>query len=171
MPKPSGYKTVPHDVPQKEMVGDIAATARGLRMVNLIQSACVIIPPSRKPPFVAGTAAGRPSAQHDVGALNLTGAIYGSTAEVVPLMWNYVSGAFKARFGNRVKIYTEEDMGDDIAFAYRKQLMRGELQLQANSDDPGSGMQFSVSGRRAPRLQQTNALAEESSALRHRLPG
>ena len=163
MPKPSGYKPFLMTFPQKEMVGDIAATARSLRMVNLIQSACVISTAEQEAALRRRySGPGAQAHKHDVGALNLTGAIYGSTAEVVPLMWNYVSGAFKARFGNRVKIYLEEDMGDDIAFAYRKQLMRGELQLQANSDDPGSGMQFSVIGpARAQDCNKQMALAEE----------
>jgi hypothetical protein len=64
--------------------------------------------------------------EHQIGAWTAYGALYG-TREQVDVNWKIVNNTVKV--AGKGTIVTEEEAGDDIAFTYRADLMRGKMTL------------------------------------------
>ncbi len=63
--------------------------------------------------------------EHQLGAWNVYAALYGSPDQI-DVNWNIIKGAVEASGG---ELLTEEQAGDNYAFNYRKDLMRGDMNL------------------------------------------
>ncbi len=150
-PPTGGFKPFLMKFPKVDMISDIIETLMPLRLANIIPNACVVVNAgweaagfftydkngkgTNRNTFYKGNDSLPPDKfqeiqdKYNIGAWNFYAALYGSP-EQVELNWKYVSGSFKAKFGDQVEIVTEEDAKDDPIFEYRKQLMMGGSTLQ-----------------------------------------
>ncbi len=124
-PPPGGYKPFLMKFPKVEMIGDIIQTLMPLRLANIIPNACVVVNAgweaagyftydkngkgTNRNNFYKGKDSLPPDVfqdimnKYEIGAWNFYAALYGAP-EQVNLNWKYVSGAFKAKFGDQVQI-------------------------------------------------------------------
>lgn len=167
-PPPGGYMPFCIKFPRNEMIADIIKPLMFLRQAQIVPNATALVNAgweaatsfanNRKNNggFLSKGAGIIPTKKlmesYDVGAWNLYGAVYG-TPEQVALNWMYVSGTFKAAFGDKIRIITEKEAKGDPVFEYRKQLMMGGITQQNPLDKwrPGGGsMKFSASAAARP---------------------
>jgi 4-cresol dehydrogenase (hydroxylating) len=167
-PPPGGYIPFCIRFPKPEMIGDIIKPLMFLRQTQIVPNACALVNAGWEAATCfandgknnggflnkGGTVipAKRLMDSYGVGAWNLYGAVYG-TPEQVALNWMYVSGTFKAAFGNKIRIITEKEAKGDPAFEYRKQLMMGGV-TEHNPLDRwragGGAMRFSATAAARP---------------------
>ncbi|HIJ86648.1 MAG TPA: FAD-binding oxidoreductase [Desulfuromonadales bacterium] len=162
-PPPGGYMPFCIKFPRNEMISDIIKPLMFLRQAQIVPNACVLVNAGWEAAtgfannkknngnFLNKGTGAIPTKKlmdsYDVGAWNLYGAVYGSP-EQVALNWMYVSGTFKAAFGDKIRIITEKEAKGDPAFEYRKQLMMGGVTQQSPLDmwrAGGGSMKFSAS--------------------------
>lgn len=167
-PPPGGYMPFCIKFPRKEMIADIIKPLMFLRQAQIVPNACALVNTGWEAAtcfatnkknigrFLNKTGGSIPSKKlmdtYNIGAWNLYGAVYGSP-EQVALNWMYVSGTFKAAFGDKIKIITEKEAKGDPVFQYRKQLMMGGVTQQSPLDQwcPGGGsMRFSPTAAARP---------------------
>ena len=150
-PPPGGYVPFLMKFPKVEMLADIIKTLMPLRLSQIIPNACIVVNAGWEAAgYFTYDANGRGTNRdtfykkkdslppevfqqimdrYGCGAWNFYAALYGSP-EQVALNWKYVSGAFKQKFGDQVKIVTEKEAQGDPIFEYRRQLMMGGSTLQ-----------------------------------------
>lgn len=150
-PPPGGYFPFLMKFPRVEMLADIIKTLMPLRLNQIIPNACIVVNAgweaagyftydengkgTNRDSFYKKKDSLPPEVFQQImdrfgcGAWNFYAALYG-TPEQVALSWKYVSGAFKQKFGNDVKIVTEKEAEGDPIFEYRRQLMMGGSTLQ-----------------------------------------
>jgi len=89
----------------------------------------------------------------DLGAWNLWGTLYGPP-DIIELNWEIVTRTFRDRFGDAMKIFTDENRKGDIGYDYRTKLMRGVMTLQEfglyNWRGGGGGMWLFTSAAARP---------------------
>lgn len=139
MPAPPAFKPFVVRYGQEADIEKIIETIRPLRLAQIVPNAVVIA----NVLWEAGTfltrndyyqgegqisdqAVKRIMGEHGLGAWNVYAALYGSP-EQIDVNWNIVSGAFAASGG---EILTEDAVGDSPVFQYRRDLMRGDMNLQ-----------------------------------------
>ncbi|MCC2681283.1 MAG: 4-cresol dehydrogenase (hydroxylating) [Nitrosospira multiformis] len=140
MPAPPAYKPFVIRYPDEEDIVEIVEIMRPLRINGVIPNAAVIAHALYEAPVVArrsdyvtgpgsipDAAVRKLVKDHNLGIWNVYAALYG-TEEQIALNWKIVTQAF-GRSG-RGQILTQQDVGDDPAFAYRAALMRGDMNLQ-----------------------------------------
>ena len=179
-PPPGGYMPFCIKFPRHEMIADIIKPLMFLRQAQIVPNACALVSAGweaatsfagnkknsggflKTGPGVIPTK--KLMESYNVGAWNLYGAVYGSP-EQVALNWMYVSGTFKAAFGDKIRIITEKEAKGDPAFEYRKQLMMGGITQQSPLDtwrSGGGSMKFSpVAAARATECYQQAKTASE----------
>ncbi len=167
-PPPGGYIPFCIKFPRNEMIADIIKPLMFLRQAQIVPNACALVNAgweaatsfannkNNNGSFLNKGNGVIPTKKlmdsYDVGAWNLYGAVYGSP-EQVALNWMYVSGTFKAAFGDKIRIITEKEAKGDPAFEYRKQLMMGGVTQQSPLDmwrAGGGSMRFSASAAARP---------------------
>ncbi len=167
-PPPGGYIPFCIKFPRNEMIADIIKPLMFLRQAQIVPNACALVNAgweaatsfannkNNNGSFLNKGNGVIPTKKlmdsYDVGAWNLYGAVYGSP-EQVALNWMYVSGTFKAAFGDKIRIITEKEAKGDPAFEYRKQLMMGGVTQQSPLDmwrAGGGSMKFSASAAARP---------------------
>jgi 4-cresol dehydrogenase (hydroxylating) len=167
-PPPGGYMPFCIKFPRHEMIADIIKPLMFLRQAQIVPNACALVNAGweaatsfannkKNNGGFLNNGSGAISTKklmdgYNVGAWNLYGAVYGSP-EQVALNWMYVSGTFKAAFGDKIRIITEKEAKGDPAFEYRKQLMMGGITQQSPLDKwcPGGGsMRFSATAAARP---------------------
>ena len=167
-PPPGGYMPFCIKFPREEMISDIIKPLMFLRQAQIVPNACALVNAGWEAAtcfannkknngrFLNSGNGAIPTKKlvdsFNVGAWNLYGAVYG-TPEQVALNWMYVSGTFKAAFGNGIRIITEKEAKGDPVFEYRKQLMMGGVTQQNPLDRwrPGGGfMRFSPTADARP---------------------
>ncbi len=184
-PPPGGYMPFCIRFPRAEMIGDVIKPLMFLRQTQIVPNAAALTNAGFEAAtrFAAGgrrgsfvSEGGRPipvaalMESYKVGAWNLYGAVYGSP-EQVALNWKYVAGTFKQAFGDRIRILTEKEAGDDPAFQLRKRLMMGEATAQHPLDvwRPGGGsMRFSATASARPAEIAGQAKLASEIVNRHR---
>jgi len=139
MPAPPAFKPFVVRYGAERDIVDIVETIRPLRIANIIPNAVVIA----NALWEAGTfleradyftgegaiddgAVARIMDEHRLGWWNVYAALYG-TPEQIEVNWKLVSGAFEA---SRGIVETEEQVGDSPVFGYRRDLMRGDMNLR-----------------------------------------
>ena len=166
-PPPGGYMPFCIKFPKPEMMSDIIKPLMFLRQSQIVPNACALVNAGweaatsfandgRSSGFLSDGAAVIPARKlmesYGAGAWNLYGAVYG-TPEQVALNWMYVSGTFKAAFGDKIRIITEKEAKGDPAFAYRKQLMMGGVTEHNPLDkwrDGGGSLRFQATAAARP---------------------
>ncbi len=150
-PPPGGYLPFLMKFPKVEMLPEIIKTIMPLRLSQVIPNACVVVnslleaacycnydengKPTSRDSYYRGKGILPPQViqqiidKCNIGAWNFYAALYGSR-EQVALAWKYVSGSFKAKFGNQVEIVTAKEAKDDPNFEFRRQMMMGGSSLQ-----------------------------------------
>ena len=139
LPAPPAFKPFLVRYPQEEDIVKIVETIRPLRIAMIIPNAVVIAGALweagafvKRADYYPGEGAIPDSAvreimrEHELGSWNVYAALYG-TPEQIDVNWKIVTGAFKASGG---EIVTEEQLGDNPIFKYRRDLMRGDMNLQ-----------------------------------------
>jgi 4-cresol dehydrogenase (hydroxylating) len=139
MPAPPVFKPFAVQYGREEDVEEIVEVIRPLRISGVIPNAVVIAhalyeaPVKAKrsdhvtgPGAISDEAVRQLMKQHNLGAWNVYAALYG-TQEQVDVNWKIVTQALGK--SGKAKIVTEQDAGDDPAFAYRAALMRGDMNL------------------------------------------
>ncbi|WP_027714409.1 FAD-binding oxidoreductase [Desulfuromonas sp. TF] len=156
-PPAGGYKPFCLRLPKTEMLEKLMGPLVLLRQTHIIPNACALVNAGWESNDRTAHNAGA-KGPGGVGAWNLYGAVYG-TPEQVELNWGYVTGTFKALFGDQAQIITEQEAKDDPVFQHRKQLMQGRTQSQRYK---GGVMQFSaIAPAVASECRQQVRVAEE----------
>ncbi|MBI2313821.1 MAG: FAD-binding oxidoreductase [Betaproteobacteria bacterium] len=140
MPAPPAFKPFCIRYPDETDIVEIVETIRPLRIAMIIPNAVVIssaiweaAATIRRSQYYSGTGQIPDEVLRDlakkngIGAWNVYAALYGSP-EQIEVNWNIV----KAFFGKskKAEILTEKELGDNPAFRYRADLMRGDMNLQ-----------------------------------------
>ncbi len=139
MPAPPAFKPFVVRFDADADIVRIVDTIRPLRIANVIPNAVVIANVlweatvlARRTDYFAGDGAidaaalRRIMADHRLGWWNVYAALYG-TEEQIAVNWKMVTAAFAAAGGT---IETEAEAGDNPVFRYRRDLMRGDMNLQ-----------------------------------------
>jgi 4-cresol dehydrogenase (hydroxylating) len=136
-PPPGGYFPFLMKFPRVDMLTEIIKTLMPLRLNQIIPNACIVVNAgweaagyftydengrgTNRDTFYKKKDSLPPEVfqqimdKYGCGAWNFYAALYGSP-EQVALSWKYVSGAFKQKFGNDVKIITEKEAQGDPIF-------------------------------------------------------
>ena len=140
MPAPPAYKPFLIRYPDEADISGIVDTLRPLRIAQIIPNAMTIVgvlweaaATIRRSQYYQGK--GQIPDQYvqqimrdnKLGAWNVYAALYG-TEEQIAVNWNIINHAVKA--SGKGQILTAEDLGEDPAFKYRADLMRGNMSLQ-----------------------------------------
>nr|WP_029134949.1 FAD-binding oxidoreductase [Sedimenticola selenatireducens] len=139
MPAPPAFKPFLIRYPDEVDIDKIVETLRPLRIAMIIPNAVVIAHTLweagafvRRSDFYQGKgsiseeAVGEIRKTHNLGAWNVYAGLYGSP-EQIEVNWNIIKGAVEASGG---ELLTEEQVGDSPTFRYRRDLMRGDMNLQ-----------------------------------------
>ena len=140
LPQPPAFKPFMVRYPDAGDIDKIVETLRPLRIANIIPNAVVIAGALweaatllvKRSDYYEGTDTipekdiKRLMQDNDMGYWSLYAALYGSP-EQIEVNWNIVKGAFAASGG---EVLTEDQVGDNPAFRYRADLMRGDMNLQ-----------------------------------------
>ncbi len=140
MPAPPVFKPFAILYDNEDDIVEIVETIRPLRISNTIPNAVVIAHAlweaplkAKRADYVKGPGSISDDAvrqivrDHKMGVWNVYAALYG-TAEQVDVNWKIVTQAFGK--SGKARILTAEDAGDDPAFSYRAELMRGGMDLR-----------------------------------------
>jgi 4-cresol dehydrogenase (hydroxylating) len=139
MPAPPAFKPFVVRFDADQDIVRIVETIRPLRIANVIPNAVVIASAlweagtiARRADYYDGDGAipdeavRRIMTDHRFGWWNVYAALYG-TPEQIDVNWKIVQGAFRAIGG---VIETEAEVGSSPVFRYRRDLMRGDMNLQ-----------------------------------------
>jgi 4-cresol dehydrogenase (hydroxylating) len=139
MPAPPAFKPFLVRYPEETDIVKIVETIRPLRLAQIVPNAVVIANALweagtflKRADYYDGKGAITDAAvkqimrRNDLGAWNVYAALYGSP-EQIAVNWDIVSGAFKASGG---EILTEDQVGDNPIFGYRRDLMRGDMNMR-----------------------------------------
>jgi 4-cresol dehydrogenase (hydroxylating) flavoprotein subunit len=139
LPEPPAFKPFVVRYPKDTDIDKIVETLRPLRIANIIPNAVVIAGVLweagaflKRSDYYDGTDTipekdvYRIMKDQNLGYWNVYAALYGSP-EQIDVNWKIVSGAFAASGG---EVLSEEQVGDSPIFKYRRDLMRGDMNLQ-----------------------------------------
>ncbi len=139
LPEPPAFKPFVIRYPKATDIDKIVETLRPLRIANIIPNAVVIAGALweagtflKRSDYYDGTGTipdkdvERIMKEHELGYWNIYAALYGSP-EQIDVNWKIVSSAFTATGG---EVLSEEQVGDSPVFRYRRDLMRGDMNLQ-----------------------------------------
>lgn len=139
MPEPAAFKPFAVKYDNDEDIEDLVEMFRPLSISGIIPNGVVFVgtiweasPTVRRSDYTTEKGATskeiiqRIRDEHQIGAWTAYGALYG-TQEQVDVNWKIVTDTIKA--AGKGTIVTEEEAGDDIAFTYRADLMRGKMTL------------------------------------------
>ncbi len=139
LPQPPAFKPFVVRFNEEGDINKIVETLRPLRIAMVIPNAVVIAGALWEagaflkrsdyyegPGAISDAAVRKIMKQHELGQWNLYAALYG-TPEQIDVNWKIVHGAFTAAGG---EVLTEEQVGDSPIFSYRRDLMRGDMNLQ-----------------------------------------
>jgi 4-cresol dehydrogenase (hydroxylating) len=139
MPEPAVFKPFAIKYDKDEDIEDLVEMFRPLSINGIIPNGVVLVgtlweasPTVRRSDYTTEKGATskeiiqRIRDEHQIGAWTAYGALYG-TQEQVDVNWKIVTDTVKS--AGKGTIVTEEEAGDDLAFTYRADLMRGNMTL------------------------------------------